>query len=58
MFVFSGSFSGLAQGEDLVEEDSQVGRPNLVIASVLGNLELGRPSSIFVVLENRGRAGS
>lgn len=28
-------------------------RPDLVIASISGNLELGRPSSIFVVLENR-----
>jgi hypothetical protein len=59
MFVFSGSFSGLAQGEDLGREKSRVGEgPNLVIASVSGNLELGRPSSIFVVLENRAEQGA
>ena len=40
-------------------EKSRVGEgPNLVIASVYGNLELGRPSSIFVVLENRAEQGA
>ena len=48
------SLSGLALEEDFRGEESQAGGgPHLVIASVYGNLELGRPSSIFVVLENR-----
>ena len=59
MFVFSCTFTGLAQAEDLGGEEGRVGEgPNLVIASVLGNLELGRPSSIFVVLENRAEQGA
>jgi len=54
MLISSGTFSGLAQGEDLVDGESHAReRPDLVIASISGNLELGRPSSIFVVLENR-----
>jgi len=59
VLVSLGCFSGLALGEDFREEESHAGGgPHLVIASVYGNLELGRPSSIFVVLENRAVQGA
>ena len=52
-------FSGLALGEDFTGRASHDGEgPHLEIASVYGNLELGRPSSIFVVLENRAVQGA
>ncbi len=54
MLIYLVSLSGLALGEDFRGEESHAGGgPDLAIASVYGNLELGRPSSIFVVLENR-----
>jgi len=52
-------FSGLALGEDFGEEESHAGGgPDLMIASISGNLELGRSSSVFVVLENRAEQGA
>ena len=58
ILISLGSLSGLALGEDFGEESRAGGGPHLVIASVYGNLELGRPSSVFVVLENRAEQGA
>jgi hypothetical protein len=59
VLISLGCFSGLALEEDFRGEESQAGGgPHLVIASVYGNLELGRPSSIFVALENRAEQGA
>ena len=59
ILISLGSLSGLALGEDFRGEESHAGGgPHLVIASISGNLELGRPSSIFVVLENRAEQGA
>ena len=59
VLVSLSSLSGLALGEDFGEEESHAGGgPDLMIASISGNLELGRPSSIFVVLENRAEQGA
>ena len=59
MLISLGSLSVLTLGEDFRGEESHAGGgPDLVIASVYGNLELGRPSSVFVVLENRAEQGA
>lgn len=57
--ILLGSFSGLALGEKLSAAEGYAGEgPDLVISSVYGNLELGRPSSIFVVLKNDAAAAT
>jgi len=59
VLISLGSLSGLALGEDFMDAESHAGGgPDLGIASISGNLELGRPSSIFVVLENKAEQGA
>ena len=45
LLLLPADFSALA-------DDSPAEGPHLQISSVYGNLEVGRPSSIFVVLQN------
>ncbi len=52
MLVLPLCFSGPALGEDFRGKEGLRGSPDLVLSSVSGNLELGRPSSIFVILRN------
>src|SRR5512136_3016230 len=53
LLVFLGLLLGQVHGEDFGTAESYAGAgPDLMVSSVYGNLELGRPSSIFVVVKN------
>lgn len=53
LLIFPGLLAGPALGEEFKTVESYPAEgPDLQVSSVYGNLELGRPSSIFVVLKN------